>query len=391
MCNTDCMKRRSYWLDEVQTAWQTRSVIWLHGVRRVGKTVLCQTLPDVEYLDCELPRVRRELEDPEAFLASLRGRRVVLDEVQRLPNPSELLKIAADHYPETKVIATGSSTLQASAKFRDTLTGRKAEIWLTPMMTADLADFGNLSLLHRLQRGGLPEHFLAPEAPERQYTEWLDSFWARDVQELFRLERRWGFQRLLEMLLAQSGGMFEATHLAGPCEISRQTVTNYLDVLAATRVVHIIRPFSTRKTTEIVSAPKVYGFDTGFVCHHRGWTELRPDDLGSLWEHYVLNEIHARTRGRPVFYWRDKRGHEMDFVLPRRGGAPTAIECKWSASGFDTTNLISFRDRYPGGENWLLAADVDRPYSHTVGRLEVRFLGIADLADYLAPAGGEAR
>lgn len=47
----------------------------------------------------------------------------MLDEVHRLRNPSELLKIAADHYPTTRIIATGSSTLGATRKFRDSLTG----------------------------------------------------------------------------------------------------------------------------------------------------------------------------------------------------------------------------------------------------------------------------
>ena len=191
----------------------------------------------------------------------------------------------------------------------------------------------------------------------------MDSFWARDIQELFRLERRWGFQRLLELLLAQSGGMFEATRFSGPCEIARTTVANYLEVLEATNVVHVIRPFSTHRATEIVSAPKVYGFDTGFVCHHRGWSELRPEDLGDLWEHYVLNEIQARTQGRTVHHWRDKRQHEMDFVLPGRSGSPVAIECKWSASAFAARNLRAFRHQYPRGENWLVASDVDRPYT----------------------------
>lgn len=154
------MKTRTYWRDLLEREWQRKSVIWLHGVRRVGKTVLCQSLDDIDYLDCDLPRVRRLIEDPEAFLDSVRGRRVILDEVQRLANPSELLKIAADHYTDVRVIATGSSTLQASAKFRDTLTGRKGEVWLTPMMTQDLSDFGEAGLSHRLLRGGLPGYFL---------------------------------------------------------------------------------------------------------------------------------------------------------------------------------------------------------------------------------------
>jgi len=380
------MRPRTYWQDLVEQSWRRKSVVWLHGVRRVGKTVLCQSLDQVEYLDCDLPRVRRLLADPEAFLESARDRRVILDEVQRLPSPSELLKIAADHYPDTRIIATGSSTLQASAKFRDTLTGRRAELWLTPMMTTDLADFGETDLPHRLQWGGLPGFFLSPELPERDYEEWMDSYWARDIQELFRLERRWGFQRLLELLLTQSGGVFEATRFAGPCEISRPTVTSYLGVLEATSVVHVIRPFSTHRPKEIIAAPKVYGFDTGFVCHHRGWTELRPEDLGDLWEHYVLNEIPARTQGQAVHYWRNKTGHEVDFVLPKRGGPPVAIECKWSASGFDARNLRVFRHQYPEGENWLVAEDVDRPYERTIDDMRVEFMGIGDLADRLGQA-----
>lgn len=128
-------------------------MICLSGVRRVGKTCLCQSLPDIEYFDCELPRVRRMIEDTEGFFDGLRNQSIVLDEIHRLQNPSEPLKIAADHYPGLRVIATGSSTLGASRKFRDTLAGRKRDIWLAPMCLADLKDADRPDLHHRLLRG----------------------------------------------------------------------------------------------------------------------------------------------------------------------------------------------------------------------------------------------
>ena len=134
------MVTRHYWIDRIENAWEKRSVVWLAGVRRVGKTYLCQSLPDVEYFDCELPRTRRTMQDPEGFLEVLRGKRIVLDEIHRLDNPSELLKIAADHFPDIRIIATGSSTLSASSKFKDTLAGRKRDLWLTPMCQRDLTD-----------------------------------------------------------------------------------------------------------------------------------------------------------------------------------------------------------------------------------------------------------
>jgi hypothetical protein len=53
----------------------------------------------------------------------------------------------------------------------------------------------------------LPPALLAPERAGEFYGEWLDSYFARDVEELFRVEKRAGFLRVLELLLRQSGGM----------------------------------------------------------------------------------------------------------------------------------------------------------------------------------------
>ena len=65
-----------------------------------------------------------------------------------------------------------------------------------------------------------------------------------------RLERRYSFTRFCELLFAQSGGVFEATEFSRPCEASRTTISNYLAILEATLVVHVIRPFSTHRATE---------------------------------------------------------------------------------------------------------------------------------------------
>jgi len=376
------MVKRKFWIEKILEGWKGRNIIWLSGARRAGKTFLSQSLSGIEYFDCELPRVRKMMEDPQGFLNDLRGKTVVLDEIHRLPDPSELLKIAADHYPDVKILATGSSTLGASKKFSDTLTGRKVEIWLTPMTREDLEDFGNRDIKHRFLHGGLPPFFLSDEIPERDFQEWMDAYWAKDIQELFRLERRYSFLRFAELLIAQSGGIFEATRFAGPCEVSRTTISNYLSVLEATYIVHVIRPFSTHRPTEIVSAPKVYGFDTGFVCYYRGWYELRRDDLGYLFEHFVLNELHAHLQSRRIQYWRNKQGHEIDFIMVK-GGVPHAIECKWSAGEFDPSSLKIFRRRYPEGENYVVAHDVERTYRKMIGDLEVVFVNERNLGPLL--------
>lgn len=376
------MVTRQIWQKKIEAAWQRRSIVWLSGVRRVGKTSLAQSLPNCLYFDCELPRTRQLMSDPEDFLQAHRGKRLVLDEIHRLENPSELLKIAADHYPDIKILATGSSTLAASGKFRDTLTGRKEEIWLTPVLAQELELFGVKNISTRLSHGGLPP-LLLNAADDYFFQEWMDSYWSKDIQELFRLERRSSFQRFLELLMIQSGGIFESNKLAVPCEVSRTTIMNYLNVLEATKTAHVIRPHSTSHANEIKSAPKVYAFDTGFVCYHKGWKELRTEDKGLLWEHLILNELHAKITPAEIKYWRDKSGHEIDFILTRRGKPPIAIECKWSEKNFETRNLAIFRKKYPGGENWLISQDVDKKHTRSLQGIKVEFLNLTEFAKRL--------
>jgi predicted AAA+ superfamily ATPase len=93
----------------------------------------------------------------------------------------------------------------------------------------------------------------------------------------------------------------------------------------------------------------------------------------------VLNEMHAQFQTRRINYWRDKRGHEVDFVVARRNQAPVAIECKWSASDFDPTGLKAFRRQYPEGESYVVANDVDRQYARSYGNARVTILDLAGL------------
>jgi len=373
------MVKRNYWIQKIEEALNERSIVWLSGVRRVGKTTLCQSLEGTEYLDCELPSVRNMMADPEDFLESMKGKKMVLDEIHRLKDPSELLKIAADHYPSIQIVATGSSILSASAKFRDTLAGRKREIWLLPMILNDLKAFGNTDLKHRFLFGGLPPYFLASELAEKDYQEWMDAFWAKDIQELFKVQRRYSFQKFFELVLIRSGGIFEATKYAAPCEVTRVTISNYLKILEATSSVHIIKPFSSHKPTEIVSAPKVYGFDTGFVCFFKGWEKIRQDDLGILWEHIVLNELLAHTQTRNIHYWKTKQGAEIDFIIQKRKGNLLALECKWSSKNIDLRSLSTYVKHYPNSDIYIVANDVKRAYSQSYQSTKIHYIGLSDI------------
>ncbi|MCE2725427.1 MAG: AAA family ATPase [Planctomycetaceae bacterium] len=375
---------RPLWRGRIEQEWRERRVVWLAGPRRLGKTTLVRSLPDIAYFDCDLPSVRRDADDTEAFLRRHRGRRIVLDEIHRLADPSALLKIAADHFPDVHVLATGSSMLGASARFRDTLAGRKRTVRLLPVLHRELSAFGIGSPERRLLHGGLPEQLTATGLPEKDFAEWIEAFWARDILELFSIGKRYSFLRFLELLWAQSGGLCELTKFTAPCEASRQTLANYLDIFAATGVVHVLRPFATHPTREIVAMPKVYAFDTGFVCHARSIDSLRVDDKGPLFEHLVLDELLFEAGAEEIRHWRDKQKHEVDFVWTPRGRPPVAIECKWRVARFDPTAMHSFATLHPKAAFWLVAEDRHSWTTRRYGAIELTECGPEHLPELMA-------
>lgn len=363
---------RPFWLGRIEAAWQQAPVAWLSGVRRSGKTTLVQSLGEqrVLYVNCDLPVAEDMVRDPALFYRNCSKPVVVFDEIHQLRDPSRVLKVGADMFPKIRILATGSSTLAASKKFRDTLTGRKREVHLVPVLWGELDAFG-ATLGKRLFQGGLPPALLAGSKAPSLYREWMDSFFARDIQRLFAFRDINRFNALFEYLLLQSGGQLEISRTATALGISRPTVVSHLQALEITHAISLVRPFHGGGQKELVKMPKVYGFDTGFVSFARGWDPLRPEDYGILWEHLVLEHLQAHLPEIPVRYWRDKTGREVDFVLVRGRNRIDAVECKWDATAFDPASLTVFRSHYPVGRNYLVAPLSGPPYSRRVGKLEV--------------------
>jgi predicted AAA+ superfamily ATPase len=367
---------RPFWLGRIENAWKEAPVAWLSGVRRSGKTTLAQSLgvDRALYVNCDLPAAEEMVRDPSLFYRNCSRPVVVFDEIHQLRDPSRVLKIGADLFPRLRILATGSSTLAAGKKFRDTLTGRKRQVHLLPVLRSELPAFG-ATLLQRLYHGGLPQALLAGAKTPSLYREWMDSFFARDIQRLFAFRDVDRFNALLEYVLRLSGGRLERSRAAAALGVSRPTVESHLRALEITHAVTLVRPYHGGGFRELVKQPKVYGFDTGFVGFARGWDPLRPEDHGVLWEHVVLEQLQARFPDLIVRYWRDKAGHEVDFVLARSRDQVDAVECKWNPAEFDPASLRVFRSHHPGGGNYLVTPQEGPAYAKRFGSLKVVVCG----------------
>lgn len=371
------MKYRPFWINKIYQAWETRPIVWLSGVRRVGKTSVAKMLSHAIYLNCDLPSVVRRLEDPESYLkTAATGATIIFDEIHRLADPSNLLKIAADEYPHLKILATGSSTLEATQKFKDSLTGRKNVLYLPPVLWDECkAIFGVSDLDIRLLHGGLPEQLLSLSQNESFFSEWIDGFYARDIQELFNVRNRAGFLQLLHLLLRSSGQLIDYTQLAKMSAVTRPTVLSYLEAMRIANMVYLLAPYHGNGRREIVRRPKCYCFDTGIVCYAKGWHDIRQEDRGLLWEHLVLDMLRSYLPANRLFYWRDKSDREIDFVIKRKGSSVDIIECKINPDHLSLKAITVFRELYPLGNNYCYTPFTDDPYVVEKHGLKITFIG----------------
>ena len=153
--------------------------------------------------------------------------------------------------------------------------------------------------------------FISKGYPEEDLKEWVDSFWAKDIQELFNIEKKSAFLKFFELVALQSGGLFVAQNFSAPCGVSHTTIANYLNVMEQTQTAYLIRPFHNNKAKEIITAAKVYFFDTGFINYFMGLTSNTETQKGHLWEHLILNELLGHFDKDEIHYWRDKAKHEI--------------------------------------------------------------------------------
>ena len=369
------MIQRPFWIQRIQNAWKKRSLVWLSGVRRVGKTTLARMINSAVFLNCDLPSVQRQLEDPEFFYDSLPQNAIVIfDEIHRLTDPSMVLKIATDAYPHLRVLATGSSTLTASRKFRDSLTGRKIQIHLPPVIWPECTEeFQVKDLNKRLIHGGLPEMLLSQQYDPDFYAEWIDSYYARDIQELFAIRNRTGFLQLFRLLMRQSGSLMDVTHLARLSGLTRPTVRAHLEAMEISHVLFCLPPFHGGGRREITRRPKCYAFDTGFVAFVNGWDTLREHERGILWEHLVLDVLRIHYPKEQLYYWRDKSRREIDFVFRKKKDTVDAIEAKFNPDAVNLKNFTAFRTLYPHGENYVISPMVKTGFRRRYGELEIQF------------------
>jgi len=320
-------------------------VIAIVGPRQSGKTTLARHLfPEYTYVSLENLDYRHAAsDDPRGFLDD-HGSRIILDEIQRVPELFSYLQERVDiHDAAAQYILTGSQQFLLMEKVSQSLAGRIATFKLFPFTLPELFQTKKDTSIAGIfsvkqKRGGQPDGStmyemvhtgMYPRIHDKKLTapRWLENYvltyMERDIRSLINVENLRTFENFLKVCASFSGQLLNYASISNAIGISQPTVKKWLSLLETSGVVLLLPPHHKNFSKRLIKSPKLYFLDTGLLCFLlsiRTPGELPGHPLfGSIFETFAVSELYKRIchigEIPPLFFWRDKTGNEIDLIV----------------------------------------------------------------------------
>lgn len=354
-------------MPRVTEALADSPVVLIHGPRQCGKTTLARLVGDAAgyaYLsfDDDVRRAAAQ-SDPVGFVADLPDK-VILDEIQRVPELFTSLKVAVDSRRQPgRFILTGSANVLLVPRLADSLAGRMEILRLHPLTQCELtgADPGFLTILSgkgfrksaggkrqgkaladRVAAGGYPAALSRAVSRRRAawYRDYIDTLVQRDVRDLFSIRSLDALPRLLTLAAGQTAHLLNVADLSGPFHLSRPTIREYITLLERVFLLEELAPWYSNRLSRLIKTPKLHLCDTGLACALLGvdgpalWNDR--ELYGQLLETFVYQELRRQAgwQEEPVtfYHYRDKEGTEVDMVLEFGEKQMAGVEVKASST-----------------------------------------------------------
>lgn len=348
--------------------------ILIVGARGSGKSTSAVRFADT-VIDLSMPGpAQAAREDPDGVLAVSAGT-VVIDEWQEAPEIIGAVKRAVDADPARtpgRFILTGSTRAARQAPTWPG-TGRLIRVRMSGLTQGEIehnnvynpidalfaadppaggrSDVARAGYLERIVAGRFP---YALGLSARNRSRWFDAY----VEQLVELDaaqiaggapRPHKIRSVLESCAARTGRELNKQATARDAGVTAVTADSHLRLLEDLSIVHRVPAWHTRRLYRLTRSPKVHVVDPGLAAHllsADGPSLARDATLvGQLFETFVATELRphleSASERTAMLHFRDRSGHEVDFVLERRGRI-VGLEVK-SATSVDRGDAKSLR------------------------------------------------
>ena len=352
------MKKRSIFNEIYKRIKEPRKFIQvLLGPRQVGKTTLATqlekelkipsfyitadiaTLEDLTWLNSSWETARQKIESKKEAL-------LIIDEIQKIPNWSNLIKKLWDEDTKNnlnlKVIILGSSPWLMQKGLSESLAGRFEIIPITHWSFSEMQSFFNWNLDQYVFFGGYPGP--VNFANEKDFSRWqnyindslIETTISRDILLMTQINKPILLRRLFQLGCNYSSQILSYQKMIGQLQDVGNTTTlaHYLELLSGAGIITGISKFASQKVRSRSSSPKLQVYNTALMSAQSGktfqeakndqefWGRLTESTVGA----HILNAI--RSTQIELYYWREQNA-EVDFIL-KKGKKITAIEVKSS-------------------------------------------------------------
>lgn len=361
---------------------------FLFGPRGCGKTTWLKHIfhaSETLYLDLlDLDLYDQLILEPGRFQKIIqqsehRQKRVVIDEVQRLP---KLLDVVHSEIQKTKrqFVMTGSSARRLKQSGVNLLAGRAWVYNLYPFSTFELQN--SFDLRKCLQWGSLPEAYqgidsdLGGDSAKEYLNAYVGTYLEKEIQQEQWVKNLEPFRKFLAIAAQMNGRIVNKSKVAGEIGVKDTTIANYFEILEDTLIGFMLPAFhqSVRKAQR--ASPKFYFIDPGMkrALDRTLTVELLPQTFawGDAFEHWVILEfkknISYSRLDWDLSFFRTKDDVEIDLIVDRPGMKRLLIEIKSKervvesdAKALETLGT----DIDNKAEKWLLSCD---PIEQKIGK-----------------------
>ena len=342
------MIKRERYLKLIREFYESDLIKIITGIRRCGKSVILDQIrkeiakknTNIIYLNFEDKKIKANIYNGDLLIEYVEKNRkkgkcyIFLDEIQYINDWAEAVKTLRLH--NNSVFITGSNSKLLSKEFTKELSGRYVSFKIKPLVYKEILEYAKelkieVSITDYLIWGGFPKRFEfnTNEAREKYLNDVEDSIVINDLINRYNIKKTELFKCLVNFITQSNSRIISAKSIHDyinnnfeKCSIN--TIIKYINYLEEAYIIEKIKPYSTKKKTELKYYYKIYNED---VCFNSLKCMDNKYDLTHNLENIVYNEL--IYMGYNINVFTDEKGLEVDFLIDN-GGKKYYIQVAYS-------------------------------------------------------------